>query len=243
MIGIILAGICLGNVLGGRLADRVEPRRAVGPLFALGSLLTLGSLWVNAKVGHILPDPDQINWELRTVLVVVLDFLVPATVLGMVGPVVAKMAVEQARQGRQRDRRRLFLGGDRLDRRHVPLRFRPHVPGADLDDRHPGRGGPGTAGRGPDRSTRRAGRRNLGGALPGSGLDQPLVSKLNLGAVDLGSYQLNYLVLAGNAAVVVLGIVGLARAGPRPPGRRCCCWPPPTSRRPASPTPASPGPA
>ena len=36
MIGIILGGICLGNVLGGRLADRVEPRRAVGPLFALG---------------------------------------------------------------------------------------------------------------------------------------------------------------------------------------------------------------
>ena len=38
------------------------------------------------------------NWELRTVLVVSLDFLVPATVLGMVGPVVAKMAVEQARK-------------------------------------------------------------------------------------------------------------------------------------------------
>ena len=38
------------------------------------------------------------NWELRTVLVVMLDFLVPATVLGMVGPVVAKMAVEQARE-------------------------------------------------------------------------------------------------------------------------------------------------
>ena len=98
VIGIILAGICLGNVLGGRLADRVEPRRAIGPLFALGSLLTLGSLWINAQVGHILPGPDQINWELRTVLVVVLDFLVPATVLGMVGPVVAKMAVEQAQK-------------------------------------------------------------------------------------------------------------------------------------------------
>ena len=38
------------------------------------------------------------NWELRTVLVVLIDFLVPATVLGMVGPVVAKMAVEQARR-------------------------------------------------------------------------------------------------------------------------------------------------
>src|SRR5271170_3048366 len=98
VIGIILAGICLGNVLGGRLADRVEPRRAIGPLFALGSVLTLGSLWVNSQVGHFLPGPDQINWELRTVLVVVLDFLVPATVLGMVGPVVAKMAVEQSRK-------------------------------------------------------------------------------------------------------------------------------------------------
>ena len=98
VIGIILAGICLGNVLGGRLADRVEPRRAVGPLFALGSLLTLCSLWINAKVGLIIPNPDQMNWELRTVIVVVLDFLVPATILGMVGPVVAKMAVEQARK-------------------------------------------------------------------------------------------------------------------------------------------------
>ena len=48
VIGIILGGICLGNVLGGRLADRVEPRRAVGPLFALGAFLTLGSLWMNA---------------------------------------------------------------------------------------------------------------------------------------------------------------------------------------------------
>ncbi len=35
------------------------------------------------------------------------------------------------------------------------------------------------------------------------------MSRLNLGAVDLVSYQLNYLVLAGNAAVVALGVVGL----------------------------------
>ena len=63
------------------------------------------------------------NWELRTVLVVTLDFLIPATVLGMVGPVVAKIAVEQARQGRQRHRRRLFLGSGRLDRRDVSEGF------------------------------------------------------------------------------------------------------------------------
>src|SRR5271165_566378 len=106
VIGIILGGICMGNVLGGRLADRVSPRRAVGPLLALGSFLTLCTLWMNAWVGHILaPKPGLVdhsspalNWELRTVIVVILDFLVPATVLGMVGPVVAKMAVEQGKR-------------------------------------------------------------------------------------------------------------------------------------------------
>src|SRR5271157_6495654 len=106
VIGIILGGICMGNVLGGRLADRVSPRRAVGPLLALGSFLTLCTLWMNAWVGHILASKPglvdhsspALNWELRTVIVVILDFLVPATVLGMVGPVVAKMAVEQAQR-------------------------------------------------------------------------------------------------------------------------------------------------
>lgn len=97
VIGIMLGGICLGNVLGGRLADRVEPGRAVGPLYALGAALTLSCLWLNAVVG-MLPGLDTMPWDLRTVVVVVVDFLVPGTVLGMIGPVVAKMAVEQARK-------------------------------------------------------------------------------------------------------------------------------------------------
>ena len=71
VIGIMLGGICLGNVLGGRLADRVDPRRAVGPLFALGAFLTLSCLWVNAVVG-LTPGPGQpCRWNLRTVIVVI----------------------------------------------------------------------------------------------------------------------------------------------------------------------------
>jgi hypothetical protein len=97
VIGIMLGGICLGNVLGGRLADRMEPRKAIGPLYALGSGLTLGCLWMNALIG-VLPGLGSLPWDLRTVVVVSLDFLVPGTVLGMIGPVVAKMAVEQARR-------------------------------------------------------------------------------------------------------------------------------------------------
>ena len=127
VIGIILGGNLPGERAGrpaGRPGRAAPGRR---PALRAGVALTLCSLWVNAKVGLIIPSPDQINWELRTVLVVVLDFLVPATVLGMVGPVVAKMAVEQARKGRQRDRRRLLLGRGRLDRRDVPLRVSSYV--------------------------------------------------------------------------------------------------------------------
>src|SRR3954462_1561132 len=51
VIGVILGGICLGDVLGGRPADKVKPGRAVGPLYALGAFLTLGCLWMNAVVG------------------------------------------------------------------------------------------------------------------------------------------------------------------------------------------------
>ena len=95
VIGIMLGGICLGNVLGGRLADRVDPRKALGPLYALGAALVIGCLWVNALVG-VLPGLDAMPWDLRTLVVVTLDFLIPTTVLGMISPVVAKMAVEQS---------------------------------------------------------------------------------------------------------------------------------------------------
>ncbi len=97
VIGIMLGGICLGNVLGGRLADRIEPAKAIGPLYALGAFLSLSCLWMNAVAG-LTPGLESMPWNLRTMVVVTLDFLIPATVLGMIGPVVAKMAVEQARR-------------------------------------------------------------------------------------------------------------------------------------------------
>ncbi len=95
VIGIMLGGICLGNVLGGRLADRVDPQRAVGPLYALGAALTLACLWLNS-VGGLIPDMPSLPW-LKTIALVTIDFLIPGTLLGMIGPVVAKMAVEKAR--------------------------------------------------------------------------------------------------------------------------------------------------
>ncbi|WP_152050418.1 fused MFS/spermidine synthase [Tautonia marina] len=95
VIGVVLGGICLGNFLGGRLADRTEVRRIVGPLFAIGAALTLWTLWMNTIVGRT-PGLEVMPWSLRTLVVVSLNFLVPATVLGLIGPVVAKVAVDQA---------------------------------------------------------------------------------------------------------------------------------------------------
>ena len=96
VIGIMLGGICLGNVLGGRLADRAEPAKVIGPLYALGAALSLASLWLNS-IGAYIPEEGVPNW-FRTVALVSIDFLIPGTILGMIGPVVAKMAVEQARK-------------------------------------------------------------------------------------------------------------------------------------------------
>src|SRR5262249_57342934 len=70
----------------------------VGRVWAFGESLPRWTVWVSAQRGRILAPADQMNGEVRTVLVVLIDFLIPATVLGMVGPVVAKMAVEQARR-------------------------------------------------------------------------------------------------------------------------------------------------
>ncbi|AMV36818.1 fused MFS/spermidine synthase [Planctomyces sp. SH-PL62] len=206
VIGIILGGICLGNVLGGRLADRVEPRRAVGPLFALGSFLTFGALAVNATIPSIVPSPQAINWELRTILVVTLDFLLPATVLGMVGPVVAKMAVELSRKagsaigdvyfwGAVGSIVGTFLAG------FVLIYLAPTsvivlvvaaalaLLAAILD--------PTPAVRSLATAT---------AALFGAASVGPLVRTLGIGGIDLGGYQLNYLAVLGGAASLAMAV-------------------------------------
>ena len=147
VIGIILGGICLGNVLGGRLADRVDRAGRWGRSSPWASFLTIFTLWMNAFVGILLPSSLGIPWELRTVLVVSLVFLVPATVLGMVGPVVAKMAVEQARKAGSAIGDVYFSGRGGLDHRYVLLWFRAHLSGALVDHRAAGRRGTGGPGR------------------------------------------------------------------------------------------------
>ena len=51
IIGVILAGIAAGTVVGGRLADRFDAARLLGPAFVAGGVLAWWSLWVVLTLG------------------------------------------------------------------------------------------------------------------------------------------------------------------------------------------------
>ncbi len=209
VIGIMLGGICLGNVLGGRLADRVEPRRAVGPLYALGAALMLGSLWVNS-LGGLIPDLPAMPW-LRTIAVVTLDFLIPGTVLGTIGPVVAKMAVEQSRKTGSAIGDVYFLGAvgsivGTFLAGFVLLYYAPVsvvvtvvaaalavLGGLMMGDKLGIGVGIGA------------------GTLLGLGSVAPVVRSVHVGSIDVGGVPINFLMLAGHLAALLLAAVAAVR--------------------------------
>jgi spermidine synthase len=97
VIGVILAGISIGNFLGGKIADRHVPRRILPLLFLASSILSFSVLWLN----HIVSQwarPDTFSWPSWVVLNVALVFLLPAVMLGTISPVVAKMALDECRK-------------------------------------------------------------------------------------------------------------------------------------------------
>jgi spermidine synthase/MFS family permease len=97
IIGLILAGMSIGNYLGGRFADRWEPERIVGLLFLLASAVCLSTLSLN----HLLSikDPfDTLRWPMRVFTSVLVVFTLPALVLGMISPAMAKMALARSRK-------------------------------------------------------------------------------------------------------------------------------------------------
>ena len=94
IIGVILAGMSIGNYLGGRLADRWRPERLLGPLFLLASIVCLSVLPLN----HFFSDSyllHDLMWPMRTFVTVLAIFVLPALALGTISPAAAKMAVER----------------------------------------------------------------------------------------------------------------------------------------------------
>jgi spermidine synthase len=108
IIGVVLAGISLGNYLGGRIADRWPQRRTLGILLVAGGLASLAILPLiniataipsgdlvdpNNRLGGVLPLDRAAVLILRIVTITGLIFFPPSLILGMVSPVVIKLTL------------------------------------------------------------------------------------------------------------------------------------------------------
>jgi spermidine synthase len=94
VIGVILAGISIGNYAGGKIADRQEPRRVLPLLFLAASVLSFSVLWLN-HYAETWWRPEGLSWPGWVLFNVTIIFLLPAAMLGTIGPVVAKMALDE----------------------------------------------------------------------------------------------------------------------------------------------------
>jgi tetratricopeptide (TPR) repeat protein/MFS family permease len=94
VIGVVLAGISLGNYIGGHLADRFRPAKTLSHLFIFASISCAAIPILNNLTGQWVV-PWRLNWPLRVSFHVSSIFLLPSTMLGMIAPVVAKFALDQ----------------------------------------------------------------------------------------------------------------------------------------------------
>lgn len=91
IIGVILAGISLGNYVGGLLADRFASRVTLALLFVLSAAASTSILWTlevtNAITELSLPVMVQVLLAFAVV------FLLPTVLLGTISPVVVKLTL------------------------------------------------------------------------------------------------------------------------------------------------------
>ena len=93
IIGVVLAGISLGNYLGGRIADRAPRPQTLGVLFLLSGLSSLLILALIQGVGAratSLPVPLMAKIAIVTATV----FFLPSLLLGTISPVVVKLSLK-----------------------------------------------------------------------------------------------------------------------------------------------------
>lgn len=93
VIGVVLAGITIGNYAGGRIADCFPARKTLATIFGISSAACVLIVMANNMVGswNCL---WQLDWPTRVFCHVSLVFLIPSALLGMISPTAAKMALE-----------------------------------------------------------------------------------------------------------------------------------------------------
>ncbi|MHB1357667.1 MAG: fused MFS/spermidine synthase, partial [Anaerolineae bacterium] len=97
VIGVVLAGISIGNYLGGRLADRFRSLPFLGFVLALSAVACLAILPLRILVNNI-------NWPItipllwRIVAHIMGLFLLPSLILGMISPIIVKLSLNDLSQ-------------------------------------------------------------------------------------------------------------------------------------------------
>ncbi len=100
VIGIVLGGISLGNYLGGKLADRYEPRRIISLLLLVTSFFIFLILVLDRLLAVIMSEGNfsivTSSMVTRSVVSIFILFFLPSTALGTISPVMAKYALEES---------------------------------------------------------------------------------------------------------------------------------------------------
>lgn len=94
VIGVVLAGIAMGNFIGGWIADRYEAKKSLAKLFFAAAFACMLTPVLNRLMGNCL-FLMYLSWPMRVAGHVLAVFFLPAMLLGMISPVVAKMALDQ----------------------------------------------------------------------------------------------------------------------------------------------------
>ena len=97
VIGVVLAGITLGNFLGGWIADRFDRVRVLPLLFLIASGLCYSVLWIDRLVAHQ-ARPDDWRWSSWVLWLVVECYLLPSMALGTISPVLASVAISSSKK-------------------------------------------------------------------------------------------------------------------------------------------------
>ncbi|MDP7276825.1 MAG: fused MFS/spermidine synthase [Planctomycetaceae bacterium] len=97
VIGVVLAGITIGNYIGGALADRFGHFVLLAILFLLASATSAAALMLDGWMVQFVR-PESIGWPIWVLCVVSTIFMVPAIALGTISPVVASLALSRSRR-------------------------------------------------------------------------------------------------------------------------------------------------
>jgi predicted membrane-bound spermidine synthase len=98
VIGVVLAGVSLGNYLGGRVADRWPSRSAVALIYLAGSLSSLSILGL-VRYAQLLSLPSGAPAIVQVIWLTALLFFVPSTIVSAATPVLTRLSLHSVAEG------------------------------------------------------------------------------------------------------------------------------------------------